>query len=90
MRNHLEHYPNYAFPATSVFKMEVQSLYNTLKGGLDANSQQFTAICPYFKKKFENKCVIRLLLAVVSNSWRGFQMVNSTVDLDMCPIHVSL
>ncbi len=22
MRNHLEHYPNYAFPATSVFKTE--------------------------------------------------------------------
>jgi hypothetical protein len=88
MRNHLEHYPNYAFPSTSVFKTEVQSLYNTLKGGLDANSQQFPAICPYFKTKFENKYVIRLLFAVVSSSWRAFKMVNSTVDVDNFSLHL--
>jgi hypothetical protein len=55
MRNHLEYYPNDAFSATFVCKTEVQALHNTLKGGLDANSQQFTAISPYFKLKFENK-----------------------------------
>lgn len=69
MRNHLEHYPNIAFPATSVFETEVQVLFNPLKGGLDAKSQQFAAICPYFKTKFESKYVKCLLLAVVSNSW---------------------
>jgi hypothetical protein len=88
MRNHLEHYPNYAFPATSALKTELQSLYNTLKGGLDANSQQFAAICPYFKTKSVTKYVICLLLAVVSNSWRAFQMVNSTVDVDNFLLHL--
>ena len=31
----------YRFPACSVMKIKVQALYNSLKGGLDANSQQF-------------------------------------------------
>jgi hypothetical protein len=46
MKNHLEYYPNLAFLATSVFKTEAQALYSTLKGGLDANSQQFAEIRP--------------------------------------------
>jgi hypothetical protein len=59
-------YPNFAFPATSVFATKLQTLYNTLKGGLYTNSQQCAAIRPYFKTKFENKYIIGLLLAVVS------------------------
>jgi hypothetical protein len=46
------------------------------------------AICPYFKTKFENKYVIHLLLEVISNSWRAFQMLNSTTDIDNFSLHL--
>lgn len=47
---------NFGFPACSVMKTAVQALYNSLKGGLDANTQQFQAIQPPIKTGFvQNK-----------------------------------
>jgi hypothetical protein len=79
-RKHLLSKGNVAFPATSVFKTEIQTMYNSLKGGLDANTQQFSSICPQLKTKFEQKYIVRLLLAVVTNAWRTFQLLNNNVD----------
>jgi hypothetical protein len=31
----------FGFPASSLFKSKVQTMYNMLKGGLDSNTQQF-------------------------------------------------
>jgi hypothetical protein len=79
---------NVAFPATSVFKTEIQTLYNSLKGGLDASTQQFSSICPQLKVKFEQKYVIRLLLAVLTNAWRTFQLLNHNIDAESFSLHL--
>jgi hypothetical protein len=58
---------NARFPPCSLFKTSFQSLYNVIKGGLDANTQQYISIRPNVKVSFEQKYVIRLILAIVSN-----------------------
>jgi hypothetical protein len=50
-------------------KTAIQALYNSLKGGLDANMQQFQAIQPLIKTGFEQKYVVCLLLSIVTNAW---------------------
>jgi hypothetical protein len=77
-----------AFPATSVFKTEIQTIYNSLKGGLNANMQQFSSICQQLKTKFEQKYIIRLLLAVVTNTWRTFQLLNHKIEEDNFSLHL--
>ncbi len=63
-------------------------MYNSLKGGLDANMQQFSSICPQLKTKFEQKYITRLLLAVVTNAWRTFHLLNHEVEIDNCSLHL--
>jgi hypothetical protein len=63
------------FAGCSLFKTSFQSLYNVVKGGLDANTQQYISICLNVKLNFKQKYEIRLLLAIVSYSWRKFQLL---------------
>jgi len=46
---------NNGFPPSVVFKHAFQSMYNNIKGGLDANTQQYISICPSVKVNFEQK-----------------------------------
>jgi hypothetical protein len=41
------------FPSCALFKSSFQSLYNIIKGGLDANTQQYVSIRPNVKVSFE-------------------------------------
>ena len=75
MRQYKLRHLDVGFPATSVLKTKVQMIYNALKGGLDANTQQYRAICPSIKATFEQKYVVHLLLAIVGNAWRAFQLL---------------
>jgi hypothetical protein len=72
--------PPRGFPATSLFKTTFQAIYNTLKGGLDNNTQQYCTIKPTVKTSFETKYVIRLILAIVTNSWRGKQLLANPTE----------
>jgi len=69
----------YGFPSCSVMKTAIQTLYNTLKGGLDSNSQQFQAILPLIKTGFEQKYVICLLISIVTNTWRAQQLLQQQI-----------
>jgi len=53
-----------------------------IKGGLDANTQQYISIRPNVKVSFEQKYVIRLILAIVSNSWRAFQLLQLDSNIE--------
>jgi hypothetical protein len=46
------------FPSCALFKSSFQSLYNVIKGGLDANTQQCVSIHPNVKVSFDQKYVI--------------------------------
>jgi hypothetical protein len=70
----------YGFPSCSVMKTAVQTLYSTLKGGLDSNLQQFQAILPPIKTGFEQKYVIRLLISIVTNAWTAQQLLQQTIE----------
>jgi hypothetical protein len=74
--------PTLGFPATSLFKTSFQTLYNCLKGGLDANTQQYNSILPKLNVTFEQKYVIRMLLSIVTNSWRAFQLLRSNIAIE--------
>jgi hypothetical protein len=52
----------------NLFKSSYQSLYNSLKGGLDANTQQYVSIQPNVSVTFEQKYLIRMLLAGITNA----------------------
>jgi len=60
----------------SLFKSVYQSVYDSLKGGLDANTQQYISICPKVSVSFEAKYILWMLLAIVSNAWRAYQLLN--------------
>jgi len=51
-------------------------LYNALKGGLDANTEQYRSIPPNVSVTFEAKYVLRMILVIVTNSWRAYQLLN--------------
>jgi hypothetical protein len=72
--------PPMGFPATSLFKTPFQSTYNVLKGGLDSNTQQYCTIKPTMKTKFETKYVVRLILAIVTNSWRAKHFLTHSME----------
>jgi hypothetical protein len=57
-------------------------MYNSLKGGLDANTQQYVSIQPPVKTKFEAKYIICMMIALVTNAWRSYQLLSETVDID--------
>jgi hypothetical protein len=57
------------YPRLSLFKSIYQSLYNALKGGLDANMEQYISICPNVSVTFEAKYVLRMILAIVTITW---------------------
>jgi len=60
----------------NLFKSSYQSLYNSLKGGLDANTQQYVSIQPNVSVTFEQKYLLRMLLAGITNAWRAFQLMH--------------
>jgi len=64
----------------NLFKSSYQSLYNSLKGGLDANTQQYVSIQPNVSVTFEQKYLLRMLLAGVTNAWRAFQLMHLELD----------
>ncbi len=86
MRQYKLRHSDLGFPATSVLKTKVQMIYNALKGGLDANTQQYRAICPSIKATFEQKYVVHLLLAIVGNAWRAFQLLGHRERVTEIPI----
>ena len=65
-------------------------MYNTLKGGLDSNTQQFSSITPPIKVAFEQKYIIRMILAIVINAWRSFQLLSESTDLALENDHFCL
>jgi hypothetical protein len=75
--------PPMGLPATSLVKTPFQSLHNAMKGGLDSNTQQYCSIKPPIKTKFETKYVIRLILAIVTNSWRAKQLLANSTDMEV-------
>jgi hypothetical protein len=56
------------FPSCNIFKTSFQVLYNSLKGGLDANTEQVASITPGVKVRFKQKYVLRLITALVTNA----------------------
>jgi len=70
-----------SFPSCQLMKSAAQSVYNSLKGGLDANTQQYRAICPKLNTSFECKFIIRMLLAIVTNSWRAMSLLQNGPDI---------
>jgi CRISPR/Cas system endoribonuclease Cas6 (RAMP superfamily) len=64
-----------------MFKSKFQILYNSLYGGLDANTQQYVSIQPPVKTKFEAKYIIHMI-ATVTNAWRSYQLLSKTIDVD--------
>jgi hypothetical protein len=79
--DHCETFP-FGFPPTTMFKSKFQIMYNSLKGGLDANTQQYISIQPPMKTKFEAKYIICMMIVIVTNSWRLYQLLSETVDID--------
>ena len=76
-----------SFPSCRLMKSAAQSVYNSLKGGLDANTQQYRAICPKLKTSFECKFIIRMLLAIVTNSWRAMSLLQNGPDILESKLH---
>ena len=64
-----------ANPLIRLFKTAAQTLCNSLKGGLDRNKELYKLIHPNHQTTFEIKYVIYMLLVVVTNLWRAFQVV---------------
>jgi hypothetical protein len=60
-----------------LFKTSYQCLYNNIKGGLDANTQQYVSIQPNVKVSFESKYIIHMVLAAVTNAWRTCQLIHT-------------
>jgi hypothetical protein len=81
MSDHSETFP-FSFPPTTMFKSKFQIMYNSLKGGLDANTQQYISIQPPVQTKFEAKYIICMMIAIVTNAWRSYQLLSETVDID--------
>jgi len=57
-------------------------LYNCLEGGLDANTQQMASITMGCKVGFEQKYVLQLLTAIVTNAWRSFQLLQYGKEIE--------
>lgn len=70
----------FGFPPCSVIKTIVQSLYISLKGGLDSNLQQFQSP---IHNGFEQKYVIHLMLSIVTNTRRAHQLLNQAIEYDI-------
>jgi len=68
------------FTPTNVVKTAVQVLYNSMKGGLDSNTQQYCSITPSIRTGFEQKYIICLILCIVTNAWRAQQLLHATID----------
>jgi hypothetical protein len=49
---------------------------------LDANTQQYVSIQPPVKTKLEAKYIIRMMIAIVTNAWRSYQLLSKTIDVD--------
>jgi hypothetical protein len=82
MRKDALDFPECGFPPSPLFKSFFLSLYNVIKSSLDANAQQYVSMWPNVTVSFEQKCVIRMVLANVSNAWRAFQLLNMSGDLE--------
>jgi hypothetical protein len=63
------------FQPTTIFKTSFQTLYNSFKGGLDAKTEQMASISLGIKVGFEQKYVMHLMTALVTNAWRSFQLL---------------
>ena len=57
-------------------------LYNSLKGGLDANTKQVASITPGVKVAFKQKYVLRLITALVTDAWRSIQLLNYEIEIE--------
>jgi hypothetical protein len=57
-------------------------LYNSLKGGLDANTKQVASITPGVKVAFKQKYVLRLITALVTDAWRSIQLLNYGIEIE--------
>jgi len=57
-------------------------LYNSLKRGLDANTEQVASITPGVKVGFEQKYVLRLITTLVTNAWMSIQLLNYGIEIE--------
>jgi hypothetical protein len=60
-------------PPLNLFKLASQFVYNKGKGGLDKATEQEARIRPRAKVSFESKYILRLMSAILINSWRCLQ-----------------
>jgi len=79
-RSHVVPNMYFGFPPCSAMKIAVQLLYNSLKGGLDSNTQQFQSIIPPIRTGFEQKYVVCLIISIVTNAWRSHQLLNQPIE----------
>jgi hypothetical protein len=82
MRKDAINHTNNGFQPTNIFKTSFQTLYNSLKGGLDAYTEQMSSISPGIKVGFEQKYVMCLMTAPVTNAWRSFQLLQYGIEIE--------
>ncbi len=70
------------FLLTNIFKGSFQTLYNSLKGGLDANMEQMASITTGIKVSFEQKYDLCLITALVTNAWHSFQLLQYGIEIE--------
>jgi hypothetical protein len=75
------------FPSCNIIKTSFQVFYNSLKGGLYANTEQVASITPGVKVGFKQKYVLRFIIALVTNAWRSIQLLNYGIEIEKNDIH---
>jgi hypothetical protein len=60
-------------PPLNSFKLASQFVCDKGKGGLDKAAKQEARIRPRAKVSFESKCILRLMSAILIDSWRCLQ-----------------
>ncbi len=82
VRKHAINNTDNGFNPTNIFKTSFQTLYNSLKGVLDANTEQMVSISPGIKVGFEQKYVMHLMTALVTNAWHSFQLLQYGIEIE--------
>jgi hypothetical protein len=70
------------FPPSNIFKISFQTLYNSLKVWLDANTEPMISITTGIKVGFEQKYVLCLNTALITNAWRSFQLLQYGIEIE--------
>jgi hypothetical protein len=82
VRHHAISRTTAGFPPTNIFKTSFQTLYNSLKGGLDADTEQMVSITTGVKAGFEQKYDLRLITALITYAWHSFQLLQHGREIE--------